>query len=87
MIYKVIMKGLIFIFLTYFVVIVVCALVKYLVIIFKRNKKGDSKIAQKIYYIQNQTQKAKKCRKSSPNIALKGTIVEKEDSKTPPFNV
>ncbi len=78
MIYKVTMKGFLFILLTYFLVILFCASVKYMLLLIKKNKKGESKIAQKIYYIQNKTPRVKKSKKVTPNIALKGTIVEKE---------
>ena len=45
----------------------------------KQNKKSGNNATQKIYYIENSTPKKRKAPKSNPKIALKGTIIEKDE--------
>ncbi|MBO5712791.1 MAG: hypothetical protein J6R88_01135 [Clostridia bacterium] len=69
------MLGLIFIILTYAVVVGVC-------LIFKRiklnilSKKSKTQSTSKIYYVTNAQKSKKKLTRKKPDIAIKGSIVE-----------
>ena len=73
------MKGLLFVFVIYAVVTLVCFFIKYFIMLVKQNKKSGNNATQKIYYIENSTPKKRKSPKSNPKIALKGTIIEKDE--------
>ena len=73
------MKGLLFIALIYTVVLGFCLFVKYFAMLVKKNKKSGNSATQRIYYIENLAPKKRKVNKSNPKIALKGTIIEKDE--------
>ncbi|MBO5852039.1 MAG: hypothetical protein J6R29_06885 [Clostridia bacterium] len=72
------MLGLLFIFIIYAVVTILCFLTKYLISLLKKNKKSGNATTQKIYYVENSTPKKRKVKTANPKIAIKGTIVEKD---------
>ncbi len=73
------MKGLLFIFIIYSVVLAFCLFIKYFIMLVKKNKKSGNNTTQKIYYIENSSPKKRKPPKVNPKIALKGTIIEKDE--------
>lgn len=75
------MKGLLFIIVIYAVVLLLCFLVKYLILLIKKNKRSGNISTPKIYYVENSTPKKRKVKAVKPTIALKGTIIEKDDYK------
>ena len=71
------MLGLIFIILTYLVVVAVCFLLKQIKLkLLKVKNEEKSSAVSKIYYVTNSSKKAKTVRKK-PDIAIKGSIIEK----------
>lgn len=78
------MKGLIFIILTYAIVISLCALIKYLKYKYFNGdvkKESEQPSASKIYYITNTSKRKKKPRQIKPDIAIKGSIIDKCDDE------
>ena len=73
------MKGLMFILIIYSVVLGFCLFIKYFITLVKKNKKSGNNTTQKIYYIENSQPKKRKTPKVNPKIALKGTIIEKDE--------
>lgn len=73
------MKGLLFVFIIYLVVLLTCFLVKLLFNMLKKNKKSGKITTQKIYYVENVAPKKRKVKIASPKIQIKGTIIEKDE--------
>lgn len=79
------MKGLIFILVTYLIVVVVCSAIKIIAKKIKGSKtdikkESEQKSASKIYYITNTKQRKTPIKKVTPDIAIKGSIIEKTDN-------
>ena len=74
------MLGLIFIIVTYAVVVGVCFLVKYI-----KDKIGAKSVTEsatsKIYYVTNSHPKKRATTRKKPDIAIKGSIIEKIESE------
>lgn len=71
------MLGLIFIILTYLVVVGICYLIKLFALKFKSGKvKSEAPTTSKIYYVTNSKSHKKTVRKK-PDIAIKGRLVER----------
>ena len=75
------MLGLIFIIVTYAVVVGVCFLVKYLKNKFISLKNSRNYSPSKIYYVTNSMAKKKPVTRKKPDIAIKGSIIEKIENK------
>lgn len=79
------MKGLIFIIITYLVVIAFCSAIKIIAKKIKGSKadikkESEPKSASKIYYITNTKKRKTPIKKITPDIAIKGSIIEKTDN-------
>ncbi len=71
------MLGVFLIFSVYLLVLIFCAVAKYLISLYLRNNKGIEKPSTpKIYYINNITKAPIK--KPKTDIAIKGRIIEKD---------
>lgn len=77
------MKGLIFTILTYGLVTAFCFIFKFLKVKLSNNKietKGsEQQSAPQIYYVTNDKKRKPARKKQSPDIALKGSIINKTD--------
>ena len=78
-----VMKGLIFVILIYALVVGACILVKYLKLktgndIEQKNESGQLS-APKIYYVTNDKKPKRKVKKINPDIAIKGSIIDKSN--------
>ena len=75
------MLGLIFIIVTYAVVVGVCFLVKYLKNKFNNLKNSRNYSPSKIYYVTNSPTKKRSVARKKPDIAIKGSIIEKIENE------
>ena len=75
------MLGLIFIIVTYLVVVGVCFLVKYAKGKIKALKNAQIHTPSKIYYVTNLQPKKRIVARKKPDIAIKGSIIEKIENE------
>ena len=75
------MLGLIFIIVTYAVVVGVCFLVKYVKGKINALKNSQNQTSSKIYYVTNSPTKKRSVARKKPDIAIKGSIIEKIENE------
>lgn len=73
------MKGFVYLIFIYAFVFLSTTLVKVWLSKYKLKNRGKKPSPPKIYYIENSINPPKKPREKSPNVAIKGSIIEKEN--------
>ncbi len=73
------MFGLLYILIIYLVVFGFCFLVKFLINKYTKKEEGQTPSSSKIYYITNNAKPKRKKRVKAPEIAIKGSIINKDE--------